>query len=200
MKRFRQINTEELLKMIPMAPNMVVLEENGDGWYWLNDYISDRFANATILIEEPEIRTEEAPKKPEEKKVIPDREEKKGEEGKAVKKEKQTTPEEALFERINKLAASSKKKSKSVDPKDMDEVVERYQAGQSIKDIAEELKIQRKQVKEILMDRQIPLNIAKQFWGDVRRAVENGESMEAVADYWHTDVEHIQEIIDGGAE
>lgn len=54
MKRFRQISTEELRKMIPMEPKIMVLDENGDDWFWLNDYISDRFADAMILIEEPE--------------------------------------------------------------------------------------------------------------------------------------------------
>ncbi|MDD6195402.1 MAG: hypothetical protein PUB12_00640 [[Clostridium] aminophilum] len=186
MKRFRQISAEEMLKLIPMAPNMVILEENGEGWYWLNDYVADRFANATILIEEPEItrNTEETPKKQEEKK--------------AVKEEKQMTTEEKLYEKISSLSASIAKKSKSVDPKVIDEVVEKYQAGQSIRDISEEMKIQSKQVKEILIDQEIPLNISKVFWGDVRRAAESGESLEKIADYWHTDVDHIQEIVDGG--
>lgn len=66
MRRFRKISVEELLKMIPMASNIVILEENGDGWYWMSDYVTDRFENAAILIEEPEItrNTEETPKKP----------------------------------------------------------------------------------------------------------------------------------------
>lgn len=188
MKRFRQISAEELRKMIPMATNIVILEENGDGWYWLNDYVADRFANATILIEEPEItrNTEDEPKKQEEKK--------------AEMEEKQMTPEEKLYEKISSLSASIAKKSKSVDPKVIDAVIEKYQAGQSIKDISEALKIQRKQVKEILIDQEIPLNISKVFWGDVRRAAESGESLEKIADYWHTDVDHIRKIIDGGAE
>ena len=203
MKRFRQISAEEMLKLIPMAPNIVILEENGDGWYWLNDYVADRFANATILIEEPGItqNTEETPKKQEEKKQnILAMEEKNETEKKAVKEEKQMTPEETLYEKINKMAASSETEQESVDPEKCIAIIKAYLSGKNIKEVAKEFNVTQKTAREVLLKNRTPLRVSRAFYKSIRQAAEDGRALEDIAEDFHTDVDHIREIIDGGKE
>jgi len=234
MRRFRKISVEELLKMIPMASNIVILEENGDGWYWMSDYVTDRFENATILIEEPEItkNTEDAPKKqevvalPEAKEPVKKcddcryndgnvhaecvvdcdaQEETAPEETSPVAEEQEQaelkkTPEEDLFDRINKLSASSKKEQESVDPEKCLAIIKAYLSGKNIKDVAKESGVTQQIVKEVLIQNGTPLRVSRAFYKSIRQAAEDGRALEDIAADFHTDVDHIREIIDGGKE
>ena len=164
MRRFRQISAEELLKMIPMASNIVILEENGDGWYWLDDYVANRFANATILIEEPEITR---------------------------------NTEEDLFDRINKLSASSKKEQQSVVPEKRLAIIKAYLRGANIKDVAKESGVTQQIVKEVLIQNGTPLRVSRAFYKSIRQAAEDGRALEDIAADFHTDTDTIRKIIGG---
>lgn len=191
MRRFRQISAEELLKMIPMASNIVILEENGDGWYWMSDYVTDRFENANILIEEPEIPEVVELAEPEE--TSPAAEE-------PDQAEAERTPEEDLFDRINKLSASSKKEQESVDPEKCLAIIKGYLGGMNIKEVAKELNVTQKTAREVLLKNRTPLRVSRAFYKSIREAVEDGRALEDIAEDFHTDVDHIREIIDGGKE
>lgn len=191
MKRFRQISAEELLKMIPMASNIVILEENGDGWYWMSDYVTDRFENANILIEEPEIPEVVELAEPEETSPVAEEQE---------QAELKKTPEEDLFDRINKLSASSKKEQESVDPEKCLAIIKAYLSGKNIKEVAKELNVTQKTEREVLLKNHTPLRISRAFYKSIREAVEDGRALEDIAEDFHTDVDHIREIIDGGKE
>lgn len=191
MRRFRQISAEELLKMIPMASNIVILEENGDGWYWMSDYVTDRFENANILIEEPEIPEVVALAEPEETSPVAEEQE---------QAELKKTPEEELFDRINTLAAGSKKEQESVDPEKCLAIIKGYLGGMNIKEVAKEHNVTQKTAREVLLKNRTPLRVSRAFYKSIREAVEDGRALEDIAADFHTDVDHIREIIDGGKE
>lgn len=226
MRRFRKISVEELLKIIPMASNIVILEENGDGWYWLDDYVANRFANETILIEESEItrNTEDAPKKqevvelPEAKEPVKKCDDCRYNDGNVHAEcvvdcdaqeetapaaeepdqaEAERTPEEDLFDRINKLSASSKKEQQSVAPEKRLAIIKAYLRGANIKDVTKESGVTQQIVKEVLIQNGTPLRVSRAFYKSIRQAAEDGRALEDIAADFHTDTDTIRKIIGG---